>query len=344
MADEEKFRRPVQYDGIGPFPMTSYDEQGFMMEWSKYRFPHKRYQDAEPLSVSPLIWSGEIAFLNGVEGYEDLWPFKFMQMRRRCQLPRNGYLRHPLYGDIFGHFSRFDPQYRTTTLNGCMVQYTFEQVIDPNRNQVDIVNDNPLAGAKQNAAVVQAAVDQLAAPPAKRTNVITGESVVDEVIVGIAQADSLLQSPPPAPIDFPTFPSAGIIAVANKLPPFTELVDGFDQFLTDQRNSFDDIAAEADRVNQRYDELLICPELLLPENAEVLLAATASQAEVQRAALEAQEKAARVVEMSIDRKMTAPEIALFLYEDPDRCDEIMRLNPLDLEEYPYGYTIRFLDL
>ncbi len=344
MANEEKFRAPIFYEGIGPMPMTQYDESGFMMEWSTYRAPHRRYQDAEPLSVSPLVWSGEIPYLNGIEGYEDLWPQKFMQMRRRCQLPRPGPFKHPLYGNVYGIFKRFDPQYRTSTLNGCVVQYTFEQIIDPSGPQLDIVENNPLAGAKANAAAVQGAVETLSQPPPNRKNILGGTSIAAEVFTRIAQVDALLQSPPPAPITIPTFPSEGLLAVASKLPPFTELIEGFDNFLTDQRNSFDDIKAEGDRVVARFEELNACPEMLLPENAEVLSASIATQAQVQQAALEAQQKAAHLVTAKIDRVMTAAEVAMDIYEDPDRADEIMRLNPFDGDEYPAGYEIRFLDL
>ena len=68
------------------------------------------------------------------------------------------------------------------------------------------------------------------------------------------------------------------------------------------------------------------------------------QADVVRAGLEAQERSARLIEYSTDRDMTACEIAMILYEDPSRGDEIMRTNPYDGTQYPVGYTIRFLDL
>ena len=64
MADEAKYRAPVYYDGIGPFPITQWDESGFLMEWSKYRAPHRRYQDAEALSVAPLVITGKMSFID----------------------------------------------------------------------------------------------------------------------------------------------------------------------------------------------------------------------------------------------------------------------------------------
>jgi hypothetical protein len=341
--NEDKYRAPATFDGIGPFPITEWDEAGFLMDWSKYRFPHRRYQDVEALSVAPLVITGQIAFLNGVDGYEDLWPHKFMQMRRRCQLPRQGKYKHPLYGDVFGHFSRFDPQYRTSTLNGCIVQYTFEQDIDPAAGkQLDIVENNPLAGAKANAAAITGALGVLAAPKPSRRSIFSASSALD-IVTTISQVDQLLQSSPPAPVTLPSFPSAGLLAVANKFPPFTDLVEGFDIFLSDERNTFDDIAAEAASIQSRFQELASTPEMLLPENAEVLIAATQTQAQIQQAALAAQQKAAIVVEAELDRAMTPPEVAMLIYEDPGRADEIMRLNPLDGTEYSAGTKIRFLD-
>lgn len=342
MANEEKFRAPAYYDGIGPFPITQWDESGFLMEWSKYRAPHRRYQDAEALSVAPLVLTGEMAFINGVDGYENQWPQKFMQMRRRCQLPRNGYLRHQLYGEVYGHFSQFTPKYSTDVLNGCRVQYVFEQVLDPNGKQLDIVENNPLAGAKSAAAAVDQAVAALAAPAPTRFNPIQG--AIANVFSQISQVENLLQTPVPPNPQIPQFPSRAIVNIAAKLPPFTELVASFEEFLQNEEATADDIKAEAERIKERFAEILDTPELQLAENSGVLQQVTGVQADVVRAGLEAQERSARLIEYSTDRDMTACEIAMILYEDPSRGDEIMRNNPYDGTQYPVGYTIRFLDL
>ena len=342
MANEEKFRAPAYYDGIGPFPITQWDESGFLMEWSKYRAPHRRYQDAEALSVAPLVLTGEMAFINGVDGYENQWPQKFMQMRRRCQLARNGYLRHQLYGEVYGHFSQFTPKYSTDVLNGCRVQYVFEQVLDPNGKQLDIVENNPLAGAKSAAAAVDQAVAALAAPAPTRFNPIQG--AIANVFSQISQVENLLQTPVPPNPQIPQFPSRAIVNIAAKLPPFTELVASFEEFLQNEEATADDIKAEAERIKARFAEILDTPELQLAENSEVLQQVTGVQADVVRAGLEAQERSARLIEYSTDRDMTACEIAMILYEDPSRGDEIMRNNPYDGTQYPVGCTIRFLDL
>lgn len=342
MANEEKFRAPAYYDGIGPFPITQWDESGFLMEWSKYRAPHRRYQDAEALSVAPLVLTGEMAFINGVDGYENQWPQKFMQMRRRCQLPRNGYLRHQLYGEVYGHFSQFTPKYSTDVLNGCRVQYVFEQVLDPNGKQLDIVENNPLAGAKSAAAAVDQAVAALAAPAPTRFNPIQG--AIANVFSQISQVENLLQTPVPPNPQIPQFPSRAIVNIAAKLPPFTELVASFEEFLQNEEATADDIKAEAERIKERFAEILDTPELQLAENSGVLQQVTGVQADVVRAGLEAQERSARLIEYSTDRDMTACEIAMILYEDPSRGDEIMRNNPYDGTQYPVGCTIRFLDL
>jgi len=343
VANEEKYRAPITYDGIGPFPITQWDESGFMMDWSEYRFPHRRYKDAEPLSVAPLLMNGDSPFLNGIEGYEDLWPFKFMQMRRRCQLPRGGNLRHPLYGNVWGHFTRWDPKYTAQTLNGCTVNWTFSQDIDPAATQqLDLVERNPLAGAKANAAKIDAAVSQLAMPPVARK---TGADfpIPADVIATIAQVDSLVGSiQPPAPITLPIVPSPNILKVAGQVP-FSALIDSFDLFLRDARSNYDEIQAEADKIEARFKELEESPELLLPENADLFIAQQAARADVAQTALEAQEQAARIVSFILDRTCSPLELAMLLYEDPFRAQELVELNPLDGCEYPAGVEIRFLD-
>lgn len=343
MAGEEKYRTPVTYDGIGPFPLTQFDEQGFLMEWSDYRFPHRRYKDAEPMAVAPLTMNGSSPFYNGIEGYEDLWPQRFMQMRRRCQLPRGGYLRHMLYGNVWGHFTRWDPQYNATKLNGCDVAWTFSQDIDPGATQLDIVERNPMAGAKNSAAIVDAAVKQLAQPAPARKELFNTGSTAADVIVTITQVDALIATAsPPAPITFPVIPSPQIVKIAQRVP-FQELVDTFDRFLSDQRNNYDEIAAEAEKVDARFQELEDAPEMLLAENADLFVANQSARAEVAKAAIEAQEKAARMVTFDNNVKRTALEMAMYLYEDPFRADEILRYNAIDGTEYPVGMEIRFLD-
>ncbi len=341
MAGEEKFRAPIQFDGIGPFPVTTLEESGFMMEYDRRRYPHRRYQDIRELAVTPLVQTGESPFLNGIEGFEDLWPQKFMQMRRRCQLPRPGYLRHWLYGNVKGIFSRWDPQYTTQTLNGCIVRWTFEQISEDKKEQLDIVNNNPLAGAKASAAVLDSALATLAAPPPARKSIF-GNSTDLVVVATISTAQNLIAAPP-APITFPQFPSKTIAALFAKLPPFIELVDAFDRFISDQRNTFDQIAAEALRVQARYDEVLATPELLLPENAELMQEIISGKAAIGRAAIQAQESAAHMVTYQTRARMTPCEVAQEIYEDPGRGDEIMRYNPLDGSEYPAQTEIRFLD-
>ncbi len=343
MANEEKYRAPVTYDGIGPFPMTQMDEDGFMMEWSKYKYPHRAIQDAEALSLAPLVWNGEIAFLNGVEGYEDLWPQKFMQMRRRCQLPRNGDLKHPLYGNVYGHFVKFTPRYKgNTDLNGCRVDFTYDQVRDPTRAQLDIVENNPLAGAKSAAAVIDGAMTALAAPPPVRKPLFdTGR--IDTAIVITSQVQHIVAGPPLPVAALPSFPSADLLKIADKVP-FSLLIRQFDEFLRAGIATYDEIEARGQEIKERFDELTATPELLLPENAEVLMAAYAGQADTQRAAIAAQENAARLVTFTLDRSMTPMELAVFLYEDTQRASELMDLNPLDGTEYASGREIRFLDL
>lgn len=341
MAGEEKFRPPIQFDGIGPFPVTKLSETGFMMEWDRRKYPHRRYQDVRDLSVSPLMQDGESAFLNGIEGFEDLWPMKFMQMRRRCQLPRPGFLRHWLYGPVWGFFSKWDPVYTTQTLNGCMVSWTFEQISEDKKDQLDIVNRNPLAGAKNSAGVIDAALGKLAAPPPSRNSLF--RSNTDLVVVATISTVEHLLNAPPVPITFPQFPSKSIVGLFSKLPPFTELVDAFDRFISDQVNTFDQIEAETQRIQARYDEVLAAPELLLPENYQLLQEVYSGKAAIGRAGIEAQQSSARMVEFITSKAMTPCEIANDLYEDPNRADEVMKYNPLDGTEYKALAKIRFLD-
>jgi len=343
MANEERHRRPVTFDGIGPFPMSAWDESGFVMEWTSYKFPHRRYQASEGLAVTPLVVKGQIYFLNGIEGYEDLWPITFMQMRRRCQLARQGRLLLPLVGEVFGHFAQFDPQYSVDMLNGCVVNFMFVQDMEEGAQQLDIVEKNPLAGAKANAAIVDGAVAKLGAPPPNRYDAIDGGGLAVDIYMRVLQVDAILASPPPSPPSLPAFPSKGMLGVLRKTPPFVELVQSFQDFLDSEQATFDEIRAETDRVKARYDELIETPEMLLVENAEVRFAAIESKAQIEQAGEAAQAKSARLISASFSKAMSAPEIAHALYDDPSRGDEIARYNPTMREEYEADRIIYFLD-
>jgi hypothetical protein len=342
MANEERYRAPIYFDGIGPFPMSAWDESGYIMEWTSYKFPHRRYQASEGLSVSSLNVTGQIYFLNGIDGYEDLWPITFMQMRRRLQLSRQGKLKLPVLGEINGHFTKWDVQYSVDTLNGCTVNFAFVQDMEEGLTQNDIVERNPLAGAKANAAILDGAVAKLAAAPPKRFDVINGDLAVD-VFMRVQQVDALLASPPPAPPSLPSFPSRGMLGVLQKTPPFVELVQEFDSWLQSEEATFDQIRAETDRIKLRFDDLLATQEMLFSDNADVMVAAVGAKAQIEEAGQDAQAKSARLISAVFDRAMSAAEIAHALYGDASRAEEIMKYNPTMRDEYPSSTRINFLD-
>lgn len=311
MGNESKYRAPAYYDGIGPLPMTQWTEEGYLMDWSDYRFTHRNFQDSIALSIAPLQWSGEMVFLNGIEGFENLWPDKFMQMRRRLQLPRNANFTHCLYGDVFGHFTQFRPRYSAQTTNGTIVDFTFVQVFAQKDKTFQTTQWNRLQSAKDSAAAVDA---------------------------GLA-----LLSKEPGPLDDFPKPSLALRSVMQQIP-LLDRVTQFETFLNEKKQLITDIEAEVAAVGARFDEVLALPELLLTTNADIMEMCLKSKADVAEGAKQKAEGSAQIIVFEVDRTLTAPEICQRLYEDPDRTEEFFALNPTPSAEWKKGELLRALDV
>jgi hypothetical protein len=311
VGNEDKYRASVYYDGIGPLPMTQWTESGYMMVWSNYPFSHRNFQDTIPQAVAPLSWSGEIPFLNGIEGYEDLWPDKFMQMRRRNQLGRNGKLHHCLYGDVYGHFEQFTPRYSTQTANGCMVDFVFVQVTDPQAKTFETTQWNRIASAKTAAALVDA-----------------GLAVLGKV---------------PGPLDDFAKPSAGLLKVLTKNSVF-DAVSKLEAFIQEGKQSVADVQAQLQYVQDQVNEIISLPEMLLSANSDMLDMLYKTQADLITGSKQNLEGQAQSITFEVDRTMTAVELSHRLYEDPDRADEIWQFNPTEGPEWKKGQLLRVLDL
>ena len=63
---------PLYYDSIGPVPISVLSEDGSIDRKNGYQYPHRDLQDVTSQGVDPLILSGELVFLNGIEEYLNL--------------------------------------------------------------------------------------------------------------------------------------------------------------------------------------------------------------------------------------------------------------------------------
>ena len=310
MAGELKQLLPATYDGIGPFPMQHHRESGDIMRRSRYEFPHRDDQDQEPQGVSPLIWSGELLFLNGIEGYTDLWPKKFMEMKRRLKKEELAYLEHPLYGPTWGYFQTFEPSYTKDELNGCRVSVTFHRCAE----------DEP-APSPRSFDAITAAKEQAA----------------------LADAGLKLLSEPPTVADEPG-PSAELILVMEEAP-LAEQLEEFEDFLSLEPLTVDTIAGATNRLRDHIATILLIEELQDARNSEVRQALIAAGAALTQAASEAQAGAAEIITLPpLEWAMGPLEIAVELYGTADRAPDVTRLNPTELFEYPRGATLKVMDL
>lgn len=299
---------PLSYDGIGPVPMTTLQEENNIGRWSTYKYPHRDLQDATAQGVDPLIVSGELAFLNGIEDYLNLWPDLFLRFRARLKRPELAHLQHPLYGEVWGFFSQWRVAYNVRELNGCRVSYVFEEVAEDDKTRPDLIQDE-IAKATAFAQYADAGVEQLANPP---------------------MASFRRDVPQPSPQ----------ITAAYQAVPMATTFSGFSSYLQQADLIATSIQQQADTVKAQAALVLEAPELAQAANYQVRDAIVQYQAAVQASADAAKATAGTIQYLApLPFPLSPLEVSLRIYGDQSRATEIYQLNPISDFEYPKGYVL-----
>ena len=299
---------PLYYDSIGPVPISVLSEDGSIDRKNGYPYPHRNLQDVTSQGVDPLILSGELVFLNGIEEYLNLWPDLFLRFRARLKRPELAHLQHPLYGEVWGYFSQFRVQYNVRELNGCRVNYVFEEVAEDDKTRPDLIQDE-IQKALGYAQFVDAAVEQLANPA-----------------MATIRRDV-------------TQPSTQITAAYHGTPVATTFT-GFASYIQEADLIATAIQQQADQVKAQASFILAAPELQLPANYQVRDALVQYQSAVQASSDAAKATAGTIQYLApLPFPLSPLEISLRLYGDQSRATEIYQLNPISMFEYPKGYVL-----
>ena len=299
----------LYYDSIGPVPFTTMQEDGNIMRYSTYEYPHRALQDAIPQEYDKLIVSGELAFINGLEDYLNLWPDLFLRFRARLRRPELAHLQHPLYGEVWGFFSQWRVQYNVRELNGCRVSFVFEEVSEDARVRPDALR-NDIAKAISYGQVADAGLQMLASP-------------------GVTL---FLNTVPPPSLQITRFQAT--YSLANQATAFAAYIEGADLIATA-------IQQQADQILGIASIALAAPELQLPVNYQVRNAIVQYQSAIQAAADTAKATAGQIVFLApLPFPLSALEIAQRLYADPTKAVSIYQLNPISMFEYPRGEVLR----
>ena len=121
----------ISYDEIGPLYANHYRRTGGVQAVAKYVYPRRDGQDGEDQGRTPVVISGELLFFqNLVPGESDLYPKKFIRVNRTKSIPGKRVFVDPDVGGISGRFSQFDVSYSAGEVNGCRVEFTFEEYSD----------------------------------------------------------------------------------------------------------------------------------------------------------------------------------------------------------------------
>lgn len=117
------------FETIGPLHVTRWEESGNVQEIARFHLPQVDQQVAQPVGVSAQIIRGEMVFLTSL-GDPDLYPSKYVQMRKATRVPEPRILRHPIDGEIMGYMTEFNPIWDIEVTNGCRVNFQFERIAD----------------------------------------------------------------------------------------------------------------------------------------------------------------------------------------------------------------------
>ncbi len=145
---------PCYYGSIGPLYLTHFQDSGNVQDLARYKPPHSDDQSIEPMGRAPGITTGEMVFFTGID--KDLYPGRYIDVRKMIveELDPQVFV-HPVEGQIYGYFSRFDPSHTSEERNGCRVQFTFERVA----TSATILTTEVVRDALSTATISAAAAD-----------------------------------------------------------------------------------------------------------------------------------------------------------------------------------------
>ena len=281
---------PVSFHNEGPIPMTRFRHTGDLQAVSRYKFPRMPGQAGEDLGREPLVISGELLFYATID--VDLYPKRFVKVNKAKAEPGAKIFADPDLGPIEGRFTQFDVSWDPMKVNGCRVEFTFEEFSDSKlASELDRIE--PLQRALSSAGTADAGLSLL--------GISTGQTTLTQDVVSFEEILSL--------------PSTTVKAI-----------EGY-----------------ANAYRAKVNTILQQTELMDPRNHDLYKACRETAATVQEVAAQAKTDAPQDVPYQLDTDAWPVALALAIYGDRDRAQEIVDRNPSDKPYYPKGKELRIPD-
>lgn len=305
---------PCYYGSIGPLYLTRFDDTGNVQDLARYTPPHTDQQSVEPMGVHAHVINGEMVFFSSID--KDLYPQRYIEMRKMIVETLDPTpLIHPVDGQIYGYFSKFDSSHSAEERNGCRVQFTFERVA----TSATIVTADVLRDAFGIATIAASAAD----------------AAIAAINLKLPFASDLAIKLPPFLSDID----------GKKIKDFKSLVTDWRSFLNKGGRDLNtsEITSRLNEARTGINSVINAPQLLDPRNYEVYRSLRQLSTSLTSAAEQAMKQAQTLIQFVTDFETSPQEIARKYYGDVSRADEVASLNQCRYFFYPKNTTIRIAD-
>jgi len=172
------------------------------------------------------------------------------------------------------------------------------------------------------------------------------EAITNKTVIGADDLRAIMKEPLTAARDAASVADAAFTAlrvtVPTELGTFMDAVSSFEEVLNTAEVTTLQLTSSVNRIRSVLQRTLIIPELEDARNYEAFAAIRQMSTNLARAAEYAITQAITIHELEpLTEELTAMDLALQIYGDVDKADQIVRYNPSQYFFYPRGEIIRF---
>lgn len=304
----------ASFDGVA-FPVRTLERSGGRAK-VRHRYPYRDAQDVEDTGREPYAWTIEIPLFAGMSPVDvgrPLYPDTYELLRFLFDDP-----------DTLGEAEYVDPE--LGPFDVAVISHTWRANADARNGgvytlQIEEVSADPFPYSITEGSGSRSSAEQAAAD-------------ADLAIVGVVTEDEIAQA----------WEDDGVAVEDGSFDPgaiFTGLVDDFFNTIQDASLAADDVAAYVDRVRYRIDRVLRFDAMREASRWSIVASLNRLSDTLTQAGEEAQASRPTIVDFVVPWVMSADEVALQLYGDVSRAEEIVRRNPTrDPNAYQTGRVLK----
>ena len=346
------------------FPVSSRQVEGGR-DWASRKFPFRNGQSDEDTGARPRALTYTVPLFRDVE--EEHYPntmFDLVEFIESDEVKGRATLTDPEFGSLPVRLTGYSWNTESVRRDGGELRLTFETLGDENFTIITVEGSGD--GAAADASVEAAAVDDALAESGKKPTdtaltlkdaqvalselerLELGLSASFSANIGLSLGVNITVPQVPALATFTTTVKStsgfGAQTVAdNEVRLFTAMVDRFQKMVErGDLRSVDEIAAETDVLMARVAAVRNDPTLNTDsEKGWAVYESTAQlMGAIQRVAMRAFQDVPLVLDYVLTRELSAFEVAVLLFSDPTRVQDVIDLNPSVSPDFlPKGTTL-----